>query len=243
MRVLSFLIIVIFFLSCKKEQSIDASSSIKLDSLTVVSDSTKNGDKTTLKKDTIFFSYNEKTKQNDYALISVLNRNYKEDSISSATFKIDFMFKKQLVYSHQLKVKNIDNGAEWYGNLELDSISSPLKTITLGYPACGYSQREFLFYVNPKSKSQLVHQWESMSDSGWGTWSQIISGNPENFIFRSESFSPKDDEVEDIGITEYSDSIEFKLVNNQWKQIHKTPKGKVYRSEIKSFDEFHKIDE
>ena len=243
MRTLYFLIIPLIFFGCKKEELITESSSTKLNSPTVVNDSTENSIERRMKIDTVFFNYNEKTKLNDYALISVLEKNYTEDSISSATFKIDFILKKQLVYSHQLKVKNIDNGAEWYGNLELDSISSPLKTITLGYPACGYSQRDFLFYINPKTNSNLVHQWESMSDSGWGTWSKIISGKPENFIFRTESFSPKDDEAEDIGIAEYSDSIEFKLINNQWKQIYKTPKGKVFRSKIKSFDEFQKINE
>lgn len=240
MKVLRFLIIALFFFSCKKEQPITMSSSTKSNSLTAFSDSTMKRNERRMKIDTVFFNYNEKTKLNDYALISILERNYREDSISSATFKIDFIFKKQLVYSHQLKVKNIDNGSEWYGNLELDSIASPLKTISIGYPACGYSQKKFLFYINPEAKSNLVYQWESMSDSGWGTWSQVISGNPENFIFRTESFSPKEEDSEDIGIVEYSDSIEFKLVNNQWKQIYKTPRGKIFRSITKSFDEFHK---
>ncbi|RXR21038.1 hypothetical protein EQG63_03625 [Flavobacterium amnicola] len=242
MRTLGFLIVIFFFFSCKKQESLATSTATKSDSLILVSDSATNGNAKKLKIDTVFFSYDEKTKLNDYALISVLDKKYTEDSIASATFKIDFMFKKQLVYSHQLKVKNIDNGSEWYGNLELDSISSTLKTITLGYPACGYLQREFLFYINPKTKSALVNQWESMSDSGWGTWSRVISGKQENFIFRTTSFSPKDDEIEEIGRAEYSDSIEFKLVHNRWIRIYKTPKGKVYRNEIKSFDAFHKID-
>jgi len=240
MRRLAVFSLFLFFFGCKKEQVITTeSSSTKSDSQTTIISNSIENDKRQ-KTDTVFFTYDEKTKLNDYALISVLDRIYNQDSLSSATFKIDFISKKQLLYSHQLKVKNIYNRSEWYGSLELDSINSPLKTITLGYPACGYSQQEFLFYINPKSKSNLIHHWESMSDSGWGTWSQIISGKPEDFIFRTESFSPKEDEVEDIGIAEYSDSIQFKFVDNHWKQIYKTPKGKIYRSKILSFNAFHK---
>lgn len=240
MRIVAVFSLLIFCIGCKKEQPVSTeTSSSKTNSVsTIISHSSENAKKQ--KIDTVFFTYDENTKRNDYALVSVLDRIYNQDSISSATFKIDFISKKQLVYSHQLKIKNIDNGAEWYGNLELDSINSPLKTITLGYPACGYTQYEFLFYINPKSKSNLIHHWETVSDGGWGTWSQIIAGKPEDFICRTESFSPKEDETEDLGIAEYSDSIQFKFVDNQWKQIYKTPKGKIYRSKILSFDAFHK---
>ena len=226
---------ILHFFGCKKEQEKPVLSKSVLKSL--AKDSVGSGVNRTI--DTVYFNYNEDKTLNDYALISYLSKKYNEDSTSTAMVKIDFMCKKTLVYSHDFKIKNIDNGAQWYENLELDSISSPLKTITLGYPACGYLQQNFLFYINPKSKSNLIHQWESVSDSGWGNWSQIIAGTPEEFIFRSESFSPKDDASEDVGVLEYSDSIKFKLTNNQWTKVYKTPKGKVYRSEVKSFEEFH----
>ena len=43
-----------------------------------------------------------------------------------------------------------------------------------------------------------------------------------------------------MGVVEYSDSISFLLKNNTWELNQITPKEKVYRSEKKSFEEFHK---
>ena len=244
MRTLFFLIVSLFFFSCKKEKPMKEILSTKLDLIKVDSDLTTNENKERIKTDTIFFNYDEKVKLNDYALISILDKKYTEDSISTATFKIDFMLKKQLVYSHQLKVKNIDNGSQWYGNLELDSVASPLKTITLGYPACGYAQQNFLFYTNGE-RNNLIYNWTSSSDSGWGEWGKIVTGRPDNFVFRIEAFVPDEEETindeDEKGIVQFSDSIHFYLKNNSWVKSLKTPKSKVYRSKKLSFNKFHKL--
>jgi len=196
-------------------------------------------DKKPILEDTIFFVYDEKSKWDDFALVYLLDNKYTKDSICVATFKLDFKSNTKIIYSKTLQINRVDEGSEWSGVLELDSIASPLKRLSFGYPACGYLQNNFLFYIN-KSDSNLIHQWDSSSDSGWGYWSEVVSGKPEDFYFRTESFSPVDETVNDdeLGLNEYSDSIHFKLENNKWNTIYKTPKGKVYRSKKISFTNF-----
>ena len=88
----------------------------------------------------------------------------------------------------------------------------------------------------------MIHQWQSMSDSGWGTWGQILPGNSTNFYFRTESFSPKDDS-EDLGVAEYSDSIHFELKSNVWQKTLETKKGEIYRTKEVDFNAFHQSPE
>lgn len=190
-------------------------------------------EKNSIETDTVFFTYNAKSKLEDYALIHLLSKKYGKDSLCTALFQLEFMKDKKMYWTHSLEIKGYDQGSEWYGDLELDSIASPLKKLSIGYPACGYTQNNYLFYLKGDTKN-FVHSWESMSDGGWGTWSEVLSGTPENFIVRTESFSPKDDN-EDIGLAEYSDSIQFTLLQNRWQKSYKTPKGKVYRTATRPF--------
>jgi len=64
-----------------------------------------------------------------------------------------------MIYSTPLFIKGIDKESEWYGQLELDSVASPLRTITLGYPACGYIHDNFLYYIKEK-QSQFLFRLE-----------------------------------------------------------------------------------
>lgn len=189
--------------------------------------------------DTIFFSYDEKWKGKDIALAYLLDKKYDADSVCTGTFKIDFKGGNgTTIFSKKLKIRGVYEESDWTGQLQLDSIASPLKTISYGYPACGYTQNYFLFYIN-KSNSSLVHQWYSGGDSGWGYWSEVVTGKPEDFYFRTQALvdDPKDEEM---ALNEFSDSMHFKLENNKWKKTVLTPKGKVYRSREVNFDEFYK---
>jgi hypothetical protein len=220
-------------ISCKNESREPKLSSAKIDSLSV-------GLKP-ISADTIFFTYDKKWKGKDIALVYLLAKKYTKDSVCTGTFKIDFKDHDKITFSKTFKIKGINEGSQWFGSLELDSIASPLKSVGYGYPACGYGQSNLLFYVNG-SNSDLIHRWDSGGDSGWGNWSEVVSGEPEDFYFRSRSFLPSDSAADDeeMGVDEYSDSIHFKLENRKWKKTYQTPKGKIYRSKIVSFDTFYK---
>jgi hypothetical protein len=221
-------------ISCKKEEQKAVANIVKTDSLSVAVK--------TISADTIFFTYDEKWKAKDIALVYLLDKKYNKDSICTATFKIDFKDNRRAtIFSKTLKIRSMDyEGSEWYGYLELDTIASPLKRIGYGYPACGYTQNNFLFYIDEK-KPGLIHEWTSGNDSGWGYWSEVVSGKPQDFYFRTQSFSPVGDSAQDeFGLNEYSDSIHFKFENNKWKKTYLTPKGKVYRSKKVAFDTFYK---
>lgn len=233
MKKLLILFTLLAIISCKKESHESISAAEQLDSIPVEPKS--------IPVDTIFFAKDEKSKWNDFALIYLLDKTYDKDSVYTAKFKIDFKDNsKATTSSGTFKIRGVDQGAEWSGGLVLDSIASPLKRVDFGYPACGYTQHHFLFYVENKN-TNLVHEWKSGGDSGWGYWSEILSGTPEDFYFRTESFSPVDDSAQDdYGLDEYSDSIHFKLENKKWKKTALTPKGKVYRSRKVKFDDFYK---
>ncbi len=218
----------LLFLSCKKET--DKTLALNSDSKSN-SRLTKNA---AISVDTIFFSFDKKVKFKDFALVHLIEKKYFKDSICNAKFIVDFIKNNKKIYSYPLQIKGVVKDSGWYGSYQLDTITNPLRTISFGYAACGYTQDDFLFYIDEEN-SELLYQWESMVDSGWGTWTEVVSGIPESFYCRTVSFSPEDDN-EDLGIVEYSDSIYFKFQNNKWNKIYKTPKGKVYRSKKESLN-------
>ncbi|MES2544675.1 MAG: hypothetical protein V4548_07310 [Bacteroidota bacterium] len=224
------LIIIIALVSCQKDVKNSVSNLSKKDFKV-------NFSKSDL-VDTIFFSDVETTKFQDFAIANLLQKKYEKDSFCIASFRLDFMKNSKLIYSHKIQIKGFDQGSDWYGNFEFDSIYPSLKTVNVGYPACGYVWNHYLFDFNDNNET-LVHQWQSMSDSGWGTWTKFIAGNNESFYCKTISYSPKDDN-DDVGIEEDLDSIKFEKINKKWIKTYLTPKDSVYRKIEVSFDDFHK---
>lgn len=213
----------------------------KIDSESRINKISKSEDKGNV-IDTIYFSNNAQKNPKDFALVSLLEKKYVKDSICNAKFVIDFIKNSEKVFSYPVNIKGFDVESEWFGEYQLDSISSPLRVISVGFPACGYIQNNFLFYVE-KDHSSLIHNWNSMADGQWGSWGEIVSGKPNNFYYRYTSFWGEENGEqtnEDIGILEYSDSIHFEIVNDKWVKIFLTPKDKVYRSKRQTFEEFNK---
>lgn len=198
--------------------------------------------------DTIFFLYQDDKKYNDYALVHLLKKTCSKDSICDLDFKIDFLQKNQLVYTDKITVKAASEGSEWYGNYELDSISSSFKRVSFGYPACGYDQSNTLFYVDGKNSSK-VHTWSSVGDGGWYTDVNFSLISNTKLVAYTESFWPNETNAEEDlsggedGLLEYSDSIHFTKKGNKWNKDFKSPRGKVYRKKIISYSEYYKIEE
>ena len=192
-----------------------------------------------LETDTLFFDYRDSKKYNDFALLHLLKRSYDKDSICSVKYKIDFWKKDKYIDSNYFDFKGYTKGSE-NTSYYIDSTKTAFKRVGIGYPACGYTQNNFLFYVG-KNGAQLIHESAEMGDSGWGTGIDYFIENDEKLIARTYSFWPDEESQnpEENGIVEYSDSIVFTLKANKWKLKKRTPTGKVYKREHKTFNEFH----
>lgn len=146
-----------------------------------------------------------------------------------------------------MKITGYEKGSEWSGSYGLtpsEGISSFIK-IDFGYPACGYTFENYLYYLK-NNNLQLVHEWQSMSDSGWGTWTEFINEDsnkhPELFYCKTVSFEPADDDSEDSGILKYSDSTSFLLKGNHWKKQLLSTKDKPYFEKKMNLNDFYKQD-
>lgn len=234
---------VIFFISCKnKEVAIDSMQLAETteDKIYIIDE--------VISTDTIFFVYQDDKKYNDYALAHLLKKTFNKDSICNLEFKIDFLQKNELVYTDRIHLKSTTQGSEWNGIYELDSISSPFKRVSFGYPACGYDQSNFLYYIDGKNSSK-VHTWSSVGDGGWYTDVNfsLISNSKIAAVTKSfwpdETVTEEDQSDEEYGLIEYSDSIHFTRKGEKWNKEDMTPKGKVYRKKRISFSEYYKIAE
>ncbi len=245
---LKYLFIILVFASCQKEQKVAQITDLSHTQIPEIAvPDTKEPEERSLKTDTILLS-NEKDAEVTHILANLIDQKADKDSIVTSKFRLDFYQNKNKVASSKVSIKNYEKGSEWSGSNGLtyssDKNSSFIK-IDFGYPACGYTYENYLYYFK-KGNLQLVHQWQSMSDSGWGTWTEFmgdVSGrDPENFYCKIVSYEPTDDDSEDSGIVTYSDSTSFSLKGNHWKKKLLSAKDKPYFEKKMTFNEFHQQD-
>lgn len=198
-----------------------------------------------LKTDTISIADYGETSKDNYILTYLLEQKADKDSIVTAKYQLDFYHNKNKTTTSKITIKGVDKGSEWsamYGLGTESAKSSPFIQISFGYPACGYNQSHYLYYLK-NNAIQLVYDWYTMSDSGWGSWVEFenpsAKANPESFYCKTVSFEP-DDNDENMGIAKHSDSIVFRLSGNQWKKQLLSAKDKIYFEKKMSFDDFHK---
>ncbi|QOG04869.1 hypothetical protein IHE43_03110 [Flavobacterium sp. MDT1-60] len=198
-----------------------------------------------LRTDTIIFDKNAAI---THVLIHLTEQKPDKDSIIESKFRLDFYKNKNKITSKKITIKGYEKGSEWsgsYGFPDSSQNNPSFIKIDFGYPACGYTFENYLYYLK-NNDLQLVHQWQSMSDSGWGNWTKFLSLESKNdleiFYCKSVSFEPADDDSEDSGILTYSDSISFSLIGNHWKKKLLSPKDKPYFEKKMSLNEFYKQD-
>lgn len=198
-----------------------------------------------LKTDTISISEDVETYKNNYVLANLLDQKMDKDSVVTAKYRLDFYQNKTKEASTNVTIKGIEKESEWgilFGLGSETEKSSPFIQIRFGYPACGYMQSNYLFYLK-NSDVQLVHEWYTMSDSGWGNWVEFENPtskvNPKSFYCKTVSFEP-DENDENMGTVKHWDSIVFRLSGNRWKSQLLSAKDKFYYKKKMSFDEFHK---
>ena len=196
-----------------------------------------------LKTDTIPISNGEENAAGNYVLANLLDQKADKDSIVTVKYRLDFYENKEKKASSKITIEGYQKGSEWgadYGLATAANKNTSFIQISFGYPACGYSQNNYLYHLKNKDL-QLVYQWDSMTDSGWGSWVEFVTPSEkdsEPFYCKRVSFEPTDDNDE-IGIVTYSDSIVFRLSGNHWKTQILSVKDKNYFEKKMPFNEFH----
>jgi hypothetical protein len=238
--------ILMLLIGCQKEQKKSQPSSSDIDHKPAVALYTKEIEDKALKTDTIVLS-EDKNELVNYILANLIEQKANKDSIITSKFRLDFYQNKNKIASSKVFIKQYEKGSEWSGSFGLTDLSdknSSFIKINCGYPACGYTYENYLYYLK-NNNLQLVHQWQSMSDSGWGIWTEFLneeSKDPKIFYCKTVAFEPTDDDSQDFGILTYSDSTSFSLKGNHWKKQLLTAKDKAYFEKKMSLNEFYKQD-
>jgi hypothetical protein len=203
-------------------------------------------DEKIIKTDTVAIYVNGEESSKDYILANLVEQQADKDSIVTVKYRLDFYQNKSKTGSSKVTIKGFEKGSDWmasYGLTSETSKNSPFIHISVGYPACGYTHDNYLYYLKNNSL-QLVHQWNTLSDSGWGSWVEIAnpskSSDPKSFYCKTVAFVPADeDENMDMGILTHSDSISFELKGNQWSKKLLSTKDKAYFQKKMTFDQFN----
>ncbi|MEO8534989.1 MAG: hypothetical protein ABI441_14620 [Flavobacterium sp.] len=240
---IKYLFILAFLASCKKETTTAEAAIVAPEKKTEVAIVSKEN---FLKTDTIQITEGDETSKNSYLLAHLLSQKADKDSIVTVQYQLDFYQNKTKIASSKVTIEGDQKGSEWGASQGLSSTSakeSSFIQISYGYPACGYNQNNYLYFLK-ENNLQLVYEWDTMSDSGWGSWVEFTNPNeksdPDLFYCKRVAFEP-DDDNEDMGIAKHSDSIVFKLKNKRWTKQLLSAEDKTYFEKKMSFNEFHKI--
>jgi len=244
---ISLLLFSILLIGCQKTKSTETEIVAELPAaqeISVETDDSAN-DKV-IKTDTIAIYVNEEQSSKDYILANLVEQQADQDSIVTVKYRLDFYQNKNKTASSKITIKGFEKGSEWvasYGLTSETSKNSPFVQISVGYPACGYTHDNYLYYLK-NNTLQLVHQWNTMTDSGWGSWVEIANpsknSDPKSFYCKTVAFVPADeDENLDMGILTHSDSISFELKGNQWSKRLLSTKDKAYFEKKMTFDQFN----
>lgn len=205
-------------------------------------------DEKIIKTDTVTIYTGETESHTDYILANLVDQQVDKDSIVTVKYRLDFYQNNTKAKSSKIAIKGFQKGSEWtasYGLTSETSKNSPFIQISVGYPACGYTHNHYLYYLQ-NNNLQLVHKWDTMSDSGWGSWLEIMNpsakSDPESFYCKTVAFVPADeDENMDMGVLTHSDSISFEMKGNKWKKVLLSAKDKPYFEKKMTFDQFNAL--
>lgn len=231
-------------ISCKKEPSLGPKWTEADKKASAVKPAPK---EINYKVDTVYVSGTSDLGVSTYVLASFLDKKIDKDSLITVQYNLDFYINKRKIGSEKVAIVPFTEGSSWGASFGLsredEAMVSPFINISFGYEACGYNQQHFLFYLKG-TRLQLVHEWDSMSDGGWGSWLEFGGINPKNepvsFYSKRVSYGGKEDvNDEDMGTVEHSDSTVFHLKNNKWEKRLLTPQDKVYWKKDITFNEFY----
>ncbi len=236
MKKVCILLFSLIVINCKNKPDQKLKNDIKKE---VVSSSEK-----ALKIDTIGISGNDF--KSNYIVASLLKNTVNKDSTETVQYNLDFYVNKEKIASENFTINDYVKDSEWIANYgfspDEDSSFSPFLQLTFGFQASGFLQKQYLLYLTNED-IQVIHEWESSNDGGWGSWTEFLNTDPKNvkqtFYFRNVSFVPKSDDDTNNGIASYSDSTKIYFENNHWKKQLLTPKDKIYRKKESTWDDFY----
>ncbi|RUT69654.1 hypothetical protein D0817_13600 [Flavobacterium cupreum] len=228
---------------CQKEKAITEAASIAPEKKTEV---TLAKEEKFLKTDTVAISEGDETSKNNYILAHLLDQKADKDSIVTQHYQLDFYQDRTKTVSSRVTIEGYQKGSEWGASYGLSSTAvknSSFIQVSFGYPACGYMQNNYLYYLKNKGL-QLVYEWDTMSDSGWGSWVEFTAPkgktDTESFYCKRVAFEP-DDDNEDMGTAKHSDSVVFQFKNQRWTKQLLSPADQTYFEKKMSFNAFHEI--
>ncbi|TPD72037.1 hypothetical protein [Flavobacterium microcysteis] len=241
-------ILIVLFLVCvsctdKKEETAEVTTSSDVEVVPTT-------ESTFIQKDSLLLD--SKGISADKVVITETKRSYDKDSIGTSYFEIGFFKDNKEIYTYPTKIVfGMEGGAEWNINQEFmsdsenENIDSRFIHCNNGIAACGYTHTHFLFFLDEKGV-QLVTQWDSMWDGGYGVDQRFepdFKTKPmKSFFARTievASDETANDSIERV-VVSYADSVRYNFENGKWKKIPLTQKGKVYRKENFTFEEYYK---
>lgn len=239
-----YLFVLALLAGCQKEKTAAEAASINPEKKTEI---TLAKEEKFLKTDTIAISEGDETSKNNYILAHLLDQKADKDSIVTQQYQLDFYQDKAKTVSSKITIEGYQKGSEWGASYGLSSSTAAKKSsfvqVSFGYPACGYTQNNYLYYLKDKDL-QLVYEWDTMSDSGWGSWVEFTPSTDKSetgsFYCKRVAFEP-DDDNEDMGTAKHSDSIVFRLKNKHWTKQLLSAADQTYFEKKMSFNEFHEI--
>lgn len=197
-----------------------------------------------LKTDTLKLSFDKDLEEDDFILIKLLEKNFTNDGIEESKFKFDFYRNGKLENNFSVNVNFLVDESDWHGNTLFNFSEkheySPYIIITNGYPACGYTQTNFLIDVR-KENIQLIDTFYSVGDGGWFTSTTFEEISNSKLGARHENYWQEEDDTDEMGTLTFSDSVNYILENKNWIKKYITPKDSIYKKQKISFDVMHKI--
>jgi len=170
------------------------------------------------------------------------------EAAAKMAYRIVFTKSGEVVKEFKGEVET-NRGAEWGLTSDvMKSGESPhdprFLEISQGFAACGYVWNHFLFFVDGNRISQVLTTFSSM-DSGFGTSyaykPTMQSGKAVKFAAVTVEIDEAESSTDEKTMLEikYSDSTNYEFLHNSWKPTLITPKGTVYRREVRSFDDYY----
>lgn len=205
-----------------------------------------------LKIDTIILEKLNKLNIADKVLAVTLKTGFSKDSVEISSCRIDFYFKNKLLQSIPLETIASHEDPIWsfyedvFTNQKSNKSDNRFFEISYGVPACGFTQSNFLFFVE-NNEFQLVTKYASLGDGPYGDYfdfnpyfvgDDVLYFASKRVVIDADESKPYNDENEDLVIT-FSDSTIYKFNNGKWLGQLITPRNKPYRKEFKTYNELY----
>ena len=205
-----------------------------------------------LKIDTLVLEKLNKLNIADKVLAVTLKTGFSKDSIEITSCRIDFYFKNKLIQSFPVQTYTSHEDPIWsfyedvFTNQKSNKSDNRFFEISYGVPACGFTQSNFLFFVE-NNEFQLVTKYNSVADGPYGNYFEfnpyfvgddVLYFASKRVTIDVDESKPYNDENEDLVIT-FTDSTIYKLYNGKWLGQLKTHRNKPYRKEFKNYKELY----